>query len=455
MKRPERPRINGIAGPILGEFLLGMSVAMAGLWLASHESDAAAGAFGLTNQVLETLFTLFRVLAIGVGIVITQALGGEQTQAARRTALAGLGASTWAGLLAASWVVLAPAFTLDALNAPDAVRPLAGPFMQMLALGLVLEAYNLTMASILRAHLHARDTLMVMVCMHGVHLLLAFVLMRGVGTWEGFGLVGYAYGFTVSRAVGLGLHLWLWRRRMALVPVMRDWWACSLRALGPVLRIGVPGATMEMVYRVAFMVSLAAAAKLGVAALATQAYTLQILKYVLLISMAIGWACEIMVGRLVGAGEFRTAHQLVRKGVRNGLIASGGLALVAALCAPWIMRAFTKDPGVIASAQTLLWISLALETGRVFNLVVIGALRSTGDAIYPVVVGSVSIVVLLGLGSPVLAAQFGLAGIWMAYAADEWVRGLLMYWRWEAHGWVQHARATHVRLRSPHGDSMF
>ena len=66
---------------------------MAGLWLASHTSDAAAGTFGLSIQVLETLFVLFRVLAIGVGVVTTQALGGEQHEAAQRTALVGLGAS--------------------------------------------------------------------------------------------------------------------------------------------------------------------------------------------------------------------------------------------------------------------------------------------------------------------------------------------------------------------------
>ena len=94
MKRAERPRINGIAGPILGELLLGISVAMAGLWLASHTSDAAAGAFAMAAQVQETLLVLFRVLAIGVGIVITQTLGGPQPQLARRTALIGLGAST-------------------------------------------------------------------------------------------------------------------------------------------------------------------------------------------------------------------------------------------------------------------------------------------------------------------------------------------------------------------------
>ncbi|PXW95471.1 Na+-driven multidrug efflux pump [Sphaerotilus hippei] len=455
MKTTSRPRLNAIAGPILGEFLIGMTVAMAGLWLASKTSDAAAGAFGMINQVLETLMVLFRVLAIGVGVVITQSLGGARPQAARQTALVGLGASTWAGLVAALWVLLANDWTLDVLNAPDAVSALASPYVQTLALALLLEAYNLTMAAILRAHLHARDTLMVMLVMHGIHLLLAFVLMRGVGDWDGLGLFGYAAAFTVSRAVGLGLHLWLWRRRMQLAPRARDWWVCPLPALMPVLRIGVPGAALEMAYRIAFMMSLAAAARLGVAALATQAYTLQTLKYVLLVSMAIGWACEIMVGHLIGAGEFRTAHRLVRKGLRNGLLASGSLALVAAAAAPWLMQAFTRDPGVIAAAQTLLWLSFALETGRVANLVVLGALRSTGDAVYPVAASITSIVLVLGVGSVVLGRHFGLPGIWVAYAADEWIRGMLLLRRWDTHGWVQHARQIYHRLRPPGAETRF
>ncbi|NBW49648.1 MAG: MATE family efflux transporter, partial [Betaproteobacteria bacterium] len=61
MSTPPRLRLNTIAGPLLGEFLLGMTVAMGGLWLASHESDVAAGAFGLVNQILETLNVAFRV----------------------------------------------------------------------------------------------------------------------------------------------------------------------------------------------------------------------------------------------------------------------------------------------------------------------------------------------------------------------------------------------------------
>jgi Na+-driven multidrug efflux pump len=314
----KRPRLNSVAVPIVGEFLLGMTVAMGGLWLSSQTSDAAAGSFGLAIQICESLYVLFRVLAIGVGVVTTQALGGKQHEVARRTALVGLGASTWAGLLAALCVLLGNELILDVLNAPDEVLPIAAPYLQLLAPALVLEAYNLTMAAILRAHLHARESLLLMVAMHGSHLLLAIPLMLGVGDWDGFGLPGYAYALLASRALGLGLHLWLWRKLMDLGPQGRDWWAVPLGTLAPVLRIGLPGAAMEMVYRVCFMVSLATTAKLGVAALATHSYTLQTLKYVLIVSMSIGWACEIMVGRLVGGGARTGAQGRAQRAARLG-----------------------------------------------------------------------------------------------------------------------------------------
>lgn len=447
MNQPARPRLNAVAGPILGEFLLGYSVAMAGLWLASHTSDGAAGSFGLANQVLETLFVLFRVLAIGMGVVITQMLGGQQHDAARQTALSGLAASTWAGLAVMFFLLLGNELTLDVLNAPEAIWPLAAPYLQLLAPAALLEGYNLTMAAILRAHLHVKDSLRVMIAMHGSHLLLAVPLMLGLGPWDGLGLYGYAVALLISRAIGLWLHLLMWRRRMALKPIPPDWWVVQPRVLAPALRIGVPGATYELGYRAAFLVSLAATARLGVVALATHSYTIQLLKYVLLISLAIGWACEIMVGRLIGSGQFHRARALVRKAVRNGLAASGLLALAAALSAPWLMRVFTRDPQVIEAAQVLLWIAIALETGRVFNLIVAGALRATGDVIYPVLASIGSFVLVLGLGSYLLGRSLGLPGIFIAYAADEWVRGLLVMARWHWHGWLPHARKAQRRVR--------
>ena len=105
--------------------------------------------------------------------------------------------------------------------------------------------------------------------------------------------------------------------------------------------------------------------------------------------------------------------------------------------------------GIGALLQTsLLWLTVLLEPGRTFNLVVINALRATGDARFPVAAGALSMIVVLAGGSWWLGVHlgYGLAGVWIAYAADEWLRGLTMAARWYRHGWVRHARATHRRV---------
>jgi Na+-driven multidrug efflux pump len=51
-------------------------------------------------------------------------------------------------------------------------------------------------------------------------------------------------------------------------------------------------------------------------------------------------------------------------------------------------------------------------------------------------------------GSWLLGSYFhlGLVGVWIAYAADEWLRGLIMAWRWFSRGWLGHARASLSRV---------
>lgn len=443
-----RPPLFAITWPLFTELLLGISVGLVGLWLASRMSDSASGAFALANNVQATFFLLFRIISVGVSVVITQNLGAGNREAADQTARASLGASTWLGLLTAVGVVAGAGPMLQLLNAPDEVLPLALPYLRLLALGLALDAFNASMASVMRAHLHARDALVNMLAMHTLHLLLCWPLMGGAGPFPALGLQGFALAMVISRAFGVGFHLWLWRRRLGLVPFARDWWQLRGRRLAPVLHIGLPGAAENIAYRLALMFTVALTAKMGATALATHTYTMQLMYFILLSGLAIGFASEILVGHMVGARELHAAHRMVRKSVGVGFVVSFLLSLAFALSAPWTMRLFTQDPQVIATAQTLLWICVLLEPGRTFNLVVINALRATGDATFPVAAGVASMVLVMAGGAWLLGVHwgFGLAGVWFAYAADEWLRGLVMAARWWRRGWVPHARATHRRV---------
>jgi len=445
---PARPGLITLTWPLLAELVLGLLVGLTGLWLASRQSDSASGAFALANNVQASFFLLFRIISMGVSVVITQNLGAGNRAGADETARASLGASTWLGLGAGVVVAACADPLLRLLNAPADVLPIAGPYLRVLAVALALDAFNASMSSVMRAHLHARDTLMNMLAMHSLHLLICTPLMAGFGPVPGLGLPGFALAMALSRAFGIAFHLWLWERRLGLVPVRRDWWVMRWRRLGPVLHIGLPGAAENVAYRLALLVTIALVARMGAAELATHSYTMQIMYFILVFGLALGFASEILVGHLIGAGQLHAAHALVRRSLRWGLLVSTSLALVAALTAPWTMRLFTHDPRIIEAATTLLWITVLLEPGRTFNLVVINALRATGDARFPVAAGAASMVFVMAGGAWLLGVHFelGLAGVWIAYAADEWLRGLTMAARWYRHGWVPWARATHRRV---------
>ncbi|MBI5256255.1 MAG: MATE family efflux transporter [Burkholderiales bacterium] len=440
------PRLLTLAWPMFVELMAGIAVGLIGTALAAGLSDAAGAAFALANHVAAMLFLLFRVIGAGVSVVITQYLGGGRRDRADAVARATLGASTWIGGTTALLALVGAGTWLHWMNAPPEVLPLALPLLQALAPALMLDAFNASMSSVMRAHLRTRDTLAVIVVMHCTHLALVLPAMH----WGG--LPGYALAVAASRALGLGLHAWLWRERLGLRPHAADWVRLPRAELAAVLHIGLPGAAENLGWRAAFMVSVAVVGQLGAQALSTHAYVMQLMHCILLFGLATGLAAEIVVGHQVGAGRLHDAHRLVRRALAWGLGVSLAVALATALAGPVLLRLFTQDAQIIAAGSTLLWITVLLEPGRTFNLVVINALRATGDARYPVVAGAGSQVLVLAGGSWLLGLHFGwgLPGVWIAYAADEWIRGLLMWRRWARHDWVPHARAAHRRMRRQH-----
>lgn len=444
-----QPRLLPLAGPLFAELLLGLGMGLVGTLLASRLGDGPGAAFALCSQVMAMLFVFFRIVGAGVSVAVSQALGGQRPDEAMRIALATLGASSWIGGLCAGLAALAAEPLLALLNTPAELLPLAVPMLRWLALSVLLDAWNTTLASVLRSHLHARPTMVVNVTMQLAHLALALPLMNGAFGWPGLGLPGFAVALLLARGLGLACLLQTWRQRLGLVPGARDWWAWRQRVLGPVLRVGLPGAAENICWRAAYVFSLSVVGTLGTQALATHAYTMQISHLILVFAATLGLSGEIMVGHLVGAGQLHRAHHLVRRLLRRGLLIAAGVSTLAALSGPWLIAAFTRDPQIIATGSLLLWLTIALETGRTFNIVLVNALRAAGDARFPLLAGAASFLLVMAGGSWLLGAWlgWGLVGVWLAYAADEWLRGLIMWRRWLGLGWVPAARRMHRRLK--------
>jgi len=75
--------------------------------------------------------------------------------------------------------------------------------------------------------------------------------------------------------------------------------------------------------------------------LQTQAYVLQFNTVILLAGFSMGLAAEILVGRLLGEGNLREAHGLVKRVTWMSLAISGAVSVVVALA--WSMACSAID----------------------------------------------------------------------------------------------------------------
>ncbi|RZU01250.1 putative MATE family efflux protein [Rivibacter subsaxonicus] len=437
-----RAMLWAIAWPMAAELLLGIAVGLVGVALAARVSDAAAAAYGIGNTLFATFFIVFRIIGAGVSVVITQRLGAGDRAGADALARAGLGASLWLGVAVALVLAAGAGPLLQALGTPAEVQPLAAPYLRVLALALGLDALNALMGAVLRAHLHVRRALLISLATHALHLLACLPLMRGDGPLPALGLGGFALAMVISRVAAVALHRRGWREHLALVPRAADWWRLERGVLAPALHIGVPGAAENIAYRLAALVVTSVVAHLGTASLAAHAYAQQLGGLLILGSLSLGLAAEILVGHDVGAGRIDLARRRVRTSIRWGLLVSTLSALLLALLGPPAIGLFTQDEALVELAVTLLWIGVALEPGRAMNLVYVNALRAAGDVRWPVAVAALSMSIVMAGGAWLLGSVMGLglAGVWIALVADEWLRGLAMAWRWHGGAWQERAR---------------
>lgn len=121
---------------------------------------------------------------------------------------------------------------------------------------------------------------------------------------------------------------------------------------------------------------------------------------------------------------------------------------VAAIFRHELVGLFTKDPEIIAAGASIFVLSIVLEPGRTFNMVIINSLRAAGDARFPVLMGVLS---MWGVAVPLAYALgvhfgFGLLGVWIAFAVDEWLRGIIMLLRWRSRAWEKKALVKPVSV---------
>jgi putative MATE family efflux protein len=427
--------------PIFLELLLFMLMGTSDTLMLSGVSDEAVSAVGVVNQYVFICILIMEVIGNGAAIVVAQYLGARRLQEAARISALAISLNLGLGVIVSAGLLVFGDSILGGMNLQGPVLAHAKTYLHLVGGFLFLQALINVFSGLLRTYGFTRQSMFVSLGMNVLHVACNYGLIFGHFGLPELGVAGAAISTVLSRAVALGVFVWMLYRVMQVRMVPRDYLTWSRDYVRKMLKVGVPSAVEQITYHACQTVFLYYITFLGTAALASRQYAHSISQYVFLCSLAIGLGTAVIVGRLVGARRADDAYRKALEGLKWGLAITVVVDVAAILFRERLVGLFTDNGDIIQVTSQLIVLGLLLETGRCFNLVLINALRAAGDATFTVYMGILSMACMsLPLGYfLVFKLNLGLPGVWLAVSADEWLRGITMWFRWRSRAWERQA----------------
>lgn len=418
-----------------------MLMGLADTFMLSAVSDDAVAGVGTANQYIQIAILLLGVIGTGASIVVSQYLGSRLIAEASQIAALSVTLNLLVGLVISGLFILFSDVLMKMMNLQGAVLEAAQSYLVIVGGFIFVQALITSMSSIIRVQGWTKQTMYVSLAMNIVHVVLNYILIFGKFGMPELGVEGAAISSVISRVLAAAVFFWLLYQALEVRIEWADYYRLSKNYISKILKIGIPSALEQVLYQTNQIVLLYYVTFIGAEALSARQYAVNISMFTYLFAMAIGMATAILVGRYVGAGEKELAYNKVWFGVKSALIFTLSMVIIIIFFREPFMGLFTDNEEIIRIGASVLLLSIFLETGRSINITIINSLRASGDAAYPVRIGFVSMIVIgLSLGYLfVFVLDLGLVGVWLAIACDEWIRAVLVIFRWRSRKWEHYA----------------
>ncbi|MEI2394897.1 MATE family efflux transporter [Paenibacillus phytohabitans] len=443
--KPKEFNLIKLTWPIFLELFLFMLMGSVDTFMISSVSDDAVSGVGGANQIIAIAILVLSVIGNGAAIVVSQYLGSRQPKEAAKVTGNAITLNLAVGIILSTILLLFGGSLLSALNVTGEILVYAKSYMHIVGGGIFLQALLNALATTIRTHGFTKQTMVVSLLMNVIHVGGNYLLIFGHFGLPALGVEGAAISTVASRLICLVLFFLLLYRIMDVRVKWTYYTHLSKKYVLQILKIGIPSAFESVIYQCCQLVFTLYITYLGAEAMATRQYALNISSYIFLFSVAVSMGTSIIVGHLVGARRPKEAYTRVFSSVKWALLVTVIMDAVVILFRAPLMGLFTDNQTIITMGAQVILLSFFLETGRTCNLVIINSLRASGDAKFPVYMGLISMVCMsLPLGYfLVFTLDLGLAGVWLATAFDEWVRAVIMYFRWKSRAWEKHGLIQH------------
>lgn len=433
-----------LAWPIFVQSLLSMCLGYADTLMLSGYQQTAVAAIGNANQVLGFLTITFTVISSASGVVVSQYLGAGQKDKISQIYTVCISFNLVLSFFISLLVFFGSDVLLGLINTPAEIVPDARNYMRIVGGFIFTQAVLNTFFRIFQSNGKTTFGMVISLGMNLLNICGNYMFLYGPFKSLGLGASGVAVSTTISNVLGLMVAFLLFTLFIDGNISIRYLKPFPFDELKTLLRLGIPTAGETISYNISQLFVTSFVNMLGIVAINTKIYANILSNFAYLYSISVAMATTIIVGHAVGAGDYDFAYRRVNKSMRSALLVSMCIACFNFLISPFTFELFTAhsetpeiQAQIMALGRQVMVIAIFLEFGRTSNLVIINSLKASGDVKFPTFLAVISnwgCSVICGyiLG---ITCGFGLVGIWIAMAADEIVRGIVVAIRWQRGTW--------------------
>jgi putative MATE family efflux protein len=438
-----RMNIRTIVWPIFVEHLIRMSLMTVDIFMLARYSEDAVAAVGLTGNFIFFLILTYMIVSSGSAILMGQYLGSKQNDQAQLISQNGLFLSAVVGVLVGILFYFVSPSIVSLYDLAPQVHEYAIQYLIVVGTFSIGLSLSVMLSTILRAHGFSKSPMLIQMGSGLINAIGNYIALFPPGDIPVTGVTGVAAATVVSQMLS-AIACWVVLRSHNIPFSLRATLTPDKKSVRSILKLGIPNGGEGLSYNFAQMVIMFFVAQIGTAALATMAIGMSLARFMFVFAMAVGQGAQIIASYFVGQNRQDELKARVHKYWVSGSTVAFSMALITFVFKEPIIEFFSTDIETKIALAMFLTVSLLLEPGRAINLIVIAALKGTGDVVFPVKMG---ILCMWGIG--VVSAYFfgihlgwGILGIMFGIAMDEWIRGIIMIFRWQSGKWMRFKLAS-------------
>lgn len=372
----ELGRLLILALPLAGAHLGSMAIGAVHTAVVGRLGEVELAAVGLAGSIAMTAMICGLGVMLGLDPLIAQAVGAREDRRARALFWQGIWAATIVSAVVLAMTVV-PTLFLEQLGVDARAVPATRAYLWMRLPGIVFFVITVAARSYLQAYGHTWPMLVGVVVANIVNLPVTWLLVPALGV----------AGAGMASSIALGLQMVIVGASLFLVRVPsgpeRIRRAPEWREIGRVLRVGSPIGLQLLAEVGVFAVVGILMGNLGARELAAHQVALTLASATFQVPIAFGAAASVRVGKAVGRTDLAGARL-------GGFTAIGAISLfmLGTALTFWLLPAplagiFTDQMPVVAVTVPLLLIAAVFQLSDGVQAVAAGALRGTGDTLWP------------------------------------------------------------------------